>query len=266
MSVVGRTKVLLFQSWVSNVEWYTYARQNPNHVPYLLVDRSPCQEPFFDLLAPTPEERRPLVSGLCRLVDNYVDGDQFIYVTRVDSQVCPELGIEFDGRQIPYLGVAALLVKRVWTTHDEAAAQFRPRRYVSSPATTAFPPNLAHREKPDAAAARETSILFDKKKPVTPDRSTTAMWRLNYRDYHHRATGICGSRQGHRLRVAECQYVHVDGRLALQESHLSAPLLHSNDWGGTQMNTGGIIVGRDVASDLCRRIAIGTARTSLISQ
>src|SRR5689334_3199776 len=108
------TKLLTFESWVTRAEWYAYARANPERVPYLLVDRSPCHDPFFDHYAPSPQDRRPLISGLCRCLKNFQPGDRFLYVTKIDPKLGREFGIRIGSGRPHYFGVAALVVRRVW--------------------------------------------------------------------------------------------------------------------------------------------------------
>jgi hypothetical protein len=63
--VARRTKLLTFESWVTRATWYDYALAYPEMIPFPLIDRSPCQDPFFDPFA-APQDRRPVISGLCR--------------------------------------------------------------------------------------------------------------------------------------------------------------------------------------------------------
>src|ERR1035437_279947 len=228
MADVKQTKLLTFQSWVTHWDWYQYAVQHPVLVPHLLIDRSPCQDPFFDLQAARAEERRPLITGLCRKLRNFAVGDQFIYVTRVDPDVCNDLGIRFDESTIPYLGVAALVVKHVWPSHGASASSFKPRRYVACPEVTPYPPNLAHTDGPIAAAARESSIVHLNHKSFTPECSTADMWRRQYVEYYERQLGTPRD-AGRVLRAAECRFETIDGNEAIQVSPLSAPVITVDD-------------------------------------
>lgn len=73
-----KTKVLTFESWVTKREWFQYAIDHPATIPYLLCDRSPCQDPFFDLFAPAPRDREPMITGLCRSLKNFCEGDRYV--------------------------------------------------------------------------------------------------------------------------------------------------------------------------------------------
>lgn len=251
VDVGGRvqTKLLTFQSWVTRWDWYTYAKKNPQHVPLLLVDRSPCLDPFFDPYAPSRSERRPLISGLCRLMKGFQQGDRFIYVTSIDSKVGQELGFDVSDGERRYFGVAALVVKRVWPSHAAAAETFQPRRYVAAPYPTSYPPNLAHERRPVAAAALESSITHDLNDIArTPPHSSTDIWRQQYHAYVLR-------QRDHRLRVAECQVELVDGREAIQLSPHLAPILTRGDWGGLRPNVLGRWITEAYAAKLRARIA-----------
>jgi hypothetical protein len=85
-----QSKVLTFESWVTENEWFRYAKSHPIEIPYLLTDRSQCQDPFFDLFAPSARDRRPMITGLCRCFKNFTVGDRYVYVTRL----CPEAARE----------------------------------------------------------------------------------------------------------------------------------------------------------------------------
>ena len=91
---VAETKLLTFQTWVTDARWYDYAVKHPELVPFLLIDRSPCQDPFFDPLA-APQQRRPVISGLCRgrAMRNLHVGDRFMYITRIAPAVAGQLGL-----------------------------------------------------------------------------------------------------------------------------------------------------------------------------
>jgi hypothetical protein len=173
-SVTGpNTKLLTFQTWVTDARWYDYAVAHPNLVPFPLIDRSPCQDPFFDPLA-EPQQRRPVISGLCRgrAMKNLTAGDRFIYITRIASRVADDLGLAA-GRGHLYFAVAALRVVTVWPSHQQAAAHLTPRRYVAMPELTPYPPNLAFEHHPPATAACECSVIHDEHdKWHLPDHAT----------------------------------------------------------------------------------------------
>jgi hypothetical protein len=244
-----RTKLLTFESWVTRREWFSYAWRNPDCVPFPLVDRSPCQEPFFDPYAPSPQLRRPLITGLCRCLRNFQPGDRYLYITRIDPRVCDDLGIRVAAGQPHYFGVAALVVGRVWESHAEAAATFRPRRYVVAPALTSYPPDLAHERKPTAAVARENCIVHDaSKKAHTPLESDEALWRHAYLAYHLR-------QRDRSLRAAECRIERVGGAEALKLTPESAPIFTPLDWGGVTMTMGGHWITEAQADELRAGIA-----------
>lgn len=157
------TKLLTFETWVRRLDWYDYALANPDLIPYPLIDRSPCQNPFFDPFA-GPGDRRAVISGLCRscAMRNLHAGDRFIYITRIDARLGPRLGLVI-GLGSHYLAVAALRIMKVWQSHRDAAADFSPRQYVAEPESTPYPPNLASADNLDAAAARVCSIVHDDK-------------------------------------------------------------------------------------------------------
>ncbi len=256
------TKLLTFESWVTRWDWYQYAKAHPQHVPHLLIDRSMCQEPFFDLYA-APNERRPLISGLCRCLKNFSQGQRFLYITRIDKRVCKDLGISADGGPC-YFGVAALTVERMWPSLEAVAGSFQPRQYVVAPAITWYPPNIAFSKAPDVAVSRECctvlvgtnlkpgasvgSLANFKRKALTPLVSTDAQWRQQYAAYRQR-------QKAYKLRVGECHVDVVDGVQALAIDHSSAPILSPADWVEVKHNVMGIMIGNECAGHLRDRIA-----------
>lgn len=234
---------------VTKWDWFVYAQKHQQQVPFLLVDRSPCTDPFFDPYA-SSEERRPIISGLCRCIKNFRQGDTYIYITRVDYRVCRELGIQTEKTTAIYLGIAALIVAWVYESHAEAAATFTSRRYVVAPTPTPYPPNLAHESDTRAAVQRQSCIVSLDHTHYTPYHSKDDQWRKQVRIYHWRESKC-------HLRVAECRVQHVDGREALQLYPEHAPVLTPFDWGGTQMNIGGITLQAKYADRLCQQIASG---------
>ncbi|HUZ02525.1 MAG TPA: hypothetical protein VMU89_19430 [Thermomicrobiaceae bacterium] len=248
-----RTKLLTFESWVSRWEWFEYARANPEHVPILLVDRSPCQDPFFDPYARSHGDRRPLITGLCRLRKNFRVGERFIYLTRIDPRVSQALGIYLNLKGSSYLGVAALEVVSVWPSHAAAALSFSSRRYVVEPMDTPYPPNLAFDHEPVAAAVAASCIVHDaRNRAYTPSTARDGMWKGEYREYRSR-------QEKHQLRAAECRLEVEDGREALQLDPCWAPVLTSQDWDGQQMNQNGIWIGEEQPVQIWKRIALSTA-------
>jgi hypothetical protein len=247
-----KSKLLTCQTWVTEWDWFVYAQKHQKQVPFLLVDRSPCTDPFFDPYA-SSEERRPIISGLCRCIKNFRQGDTYIYITRVNHKVCHELGIPTENTTATYLGIAALSVAKVYESHAEAAATFTPRRYVVAPDPTPYPPNLAH-DSHMPAVLRESCIVSLKREHhtfhYTPDRSTDDQWRQQVKFYRWR-------QMEKHLRVAECCLQHLDGREALQLCPERAPVITPTCWGGTQMNVNGITLQATCAAQLSRRIANG---------
>jgi len=137
--VARRTKLLTFESWVTRATWYDCALAHPEVIPFPLIDRSPCQDPFFDPFA-APEDRRPVISGLCRgrAMRNFGVGDCFIYITRID----PRIVQRFASGTVAgphYFAVAALRVVRVWPSHQIAATDFTTRRVCLPAGTYAIP-------------------------------------------------------------------------------------------------------------------------------
>lgn len=172
----------------------------------MAIDRSPCCDPFFDLYT---EEKRPLVSGLCRAFKKHQLGDRFIYVTRVDGKAAADLGVPVEKGQLYYAMVASMTVVKVHASHEAAAATFSNRRYVHSPALTPYPPNLIASMELDAAVDRLYSVVSDQHgKKYIPDQSTDGLWRKQYYLYRFR-------KEKNDLPVAECRFDEVDDRIAL---------------------------------------------------
>jgi hypothetical protein len=242
-------KLLTCQTWVTDWDWFVYARQHQGQVPFLLVDRSPCTDPFFDPYA-SSEERRPIISGLCRCLKNFHKGDIYIYITRVDHRVCRALGIPMGNTTASYLGIAALTVAKVYESHAVAAATFTSRRYVVAPAPTPYPPNLAHEPHTPAAVLRDSCIVSRDRAHSTPDCSTDVWWRQQLKIYHRR-------QRERQLRVAECRLQQVGSRDVLQLNPVHAPVLTPADWGSEQMNVNGIWLQATQADSLSRLIASG---------
>jgi hypothetical protein len=42
-----QSKLLTFQSWVTESEWFEYAKSHSTEIPFMLSDRSQCQDPFL---------------------------------------------------------------------------------------------------------------------------------------------------------------------------------------------------------------------------
>jgi hypothetical protein len=243
--------IITFESWTTRHPWFLYARSHLVQVPFLLVDRSPCTDPYFDPFSP-PGSARPVISGLCRRRKHYTVGQRFVFITRVDRRVLSQLGRlpPSAGPDPWYFGVAAVSVRSIHPSHQHAAASFQSGKYAAAPSPTDYPPNLAHNPYPGAAAARESCITHDVNatppRPHTPATSTATMHRAHYNFYRTRQKG---------LPVAECQYERRGDRFALALDPQQAPVFEPRDWGNEQMNQFGRIIPDDVAETLTERIA-----------
>ena len=225
------TRVLTFESWVTEPSWFSYARSHPDRVPYLLSDRSQCQDPFFDLFAPRASDRRPMITGLCRCLKKFEPGDRYVYVTRLCKDAVRRRGL--DTKSGPwYLGVASMVVVERLRSHDEAARQFRSRRYVVAPVKTPYPPGLAHNFEPVAAVSRESCIVHAKiitcgsvarAFALTPTESSAEQWRQHYSEYHRRQVEK-------KLRAAFCKVDVIKGREALALKFEDSPVMSKQDW------------------------------------
>ena len=245
-----RDKLLTFQSWVTCRPWYEYAVAHRSAIPFLLTDRSPCQDPFFDPFA-LPIERRPVISGLCRCLKHFQQGDKYLYITRIDARLMNTFGIERQGGGPHYFLVAALTVIRTFASHEEAATAFSPRQYVAKPERTPYPPNLAHQRPPEGAAARESCIVFDSMKnnaAHTPASSDTGMWERHCREYHARA-------KRRELGATLCEVEHVDGREAMRLVPGEANVITPAAWGGQRLNVYGISLGEETSRRLREQLA-----------
>lgn len=252
-----QSKVLTFESWVTEPEWFRYAKTHSAQIPYLLSDRSQCQDPFFDLFAPSVRDRQPMITGLCRCFRNFNKDDRYVYVTRL----CPEAARERDierSRGTWYLGVASMLVMEVADSHEQAARRFSPRRYVAVPTETPYPPGLAHNTEPSVAAvSRESCIVHvefttcgsaSNAVALTPSQSTPEQWRKQYSDYHKR-------QKDKRLRAASCKFESIGGREALATSFKAAPVMSEADWEDKTLNVNGRIIENTTGARLAARIA-----------
>jgi hypothetical protein len=250
-------KLLTCQTWVTEWDWFVYAQRHPEQVPFLLVDRSPCTDPFLDPYTPSKEERRLIISGLCRVnqIKKYLrQGNTFIFITRVDHRVCRKLKIPTADERHTYLGIAALKIVREHASHEDAAKTFTSRRYIVAPDPTLYPPNLAHDLSTRVAVLRENCIVSLKRGNsavhYTPDCSTDAQWWEQVKSYYVR-------QKKNKLPAAECCLVQVGGLEAIQLDPAHAPIFTPADWGGKQMNLPGIELQAAKADQLCQRIARG---------
>lgn len=248
---IDRTKLLTFESWVTRATWYDYALAHPGVIPFPLIDRSPCQDPFPDPFA-APEDRRPVISGLCRgrAMRNFRVGDCFICITCID----PRMVQRFASGTVAgphYFAVAALRAIRVWPSHQIAATDFTTRRYVSPPVRAPYPPDLAFADHPEAAAASACSIVHDvdgRDRAHVPDDATDRMWRRQYL--------ACRTRQiRSQLRAAECQIETVRGCQCMQFRPADAPIVTPARWGGAQMN----VMGQRIPEEIEQRFRTAIA-------
>ncbi len=250
-------KLLTCDTWITRWDWFDYARRHPEQVPFLLVDRSPCTDPFLDPYA-SSEERRPIISGLCRVLKQSLQqGNSYIYITRVDHRVCRQLHIPTTDEMHTYLGIAALTVASVHESHAKAAATFGSRRYVVAPVPTLYPPNLAHDLhdlRTRVAVPRESCIVSlkrgEKTVHYTPDRSTDAQWWEQVKFYYKR-------QKDRQLCAAECRLHQVADCDVLQLEHEHASVFTPTDWGGNPMNIYGIDLPATKAEWFYQQIACG---------
>jgi len=251
-----QSKVLTFESWVTVSEWFHYAKSHSAEIPYLLSDRSQCQDPFFDLFASDVRGRQPMITGLCRCFKNFNEGDRYIYVTRLCPEAVRERGR--DPKRGPwYLGVASMIVIDVEDSHERAACRFSPRQYVAVPAETPYPPGLAHNQEPIAAVSKDSCIVHaisktcgsaSKEVALTPSQSTQEQWRKQYSDYHKRQVEK-------RLRAAFCRFESMKGREALATIFKDAPLMSRADWEHKTQNVTGRVIKNATGKHLAARIA-----------
>lgn len=250
-----QSKVLTFESWVTESDWFRYAKSHSDDIPHLLSDRSQCQDPFFDLFAPSVRDRQPMITGLCRCLTNFKVGERYVYVTRLCHDAVLERGL--DPGEAWYLGVASLIVTKVEPSHEQASNRFSSRRYVATPMQTPYPPGLAHDMKPVAAVARESCIVHaqsttcgsaSKDVALTPSQSTPSQWCKQYSDYHKR-------QKEKRLKAAFCKFESIDGREALVTSFRDAPVMGKADWEGKTQNVNGRVIKDMTGRRLAARIA-----------
>jgi hypothetical protein len=191
-----------------------------------------------------------MITGLCRCLKNFNQGDRYIYVTRLCAEAARERERGLDpNRGRWYLGVASLIVANVVSSHEEAARRFSPRQYVAVPALTPYPPGLAHSVEPVAAASRECCIVHRSKTvSLTPSESKPDDWRKQYSEYHQRQVDK-------KLRAAFCRFEVIDGREALAASFEDAPVLTDTDW----ENKTPQVMGRHVQDATAKRLAASIA-------
>jgi hypothetical protein len=130
-----------------------------------------------------------------------------------------------------------------------ASADLEPRRYVSLPTKTPYPPKLAFEPNPVAAAARQCSVIHDENdKWHLPDDATDRMWARQYPAYRTRQVRSC-------LRAAECAIETEDGLNCLQPEPSRAPVITPNWWGGARMNVMGQRIPEALAVPIRKAIA-----------
>lgn len=249
---------MTFESWVTRNAWYRYARSVPHEVPYLLVDRSPCCDPFFDPFADSATERAPTISGLCRRWKRFQPGLRVVYITRLNRRVAEAMNRPIATTGAVYLMVAALEIVDIIESHAIAARAFKNRRFVARPSVTPYPPNLAHSKATRAAVARNACIVHDdKKRAHTPLTSTNVMWKNAYARYEER-------QRKYGLRVALCKIIKSDGRDALCLDAAKAPILRQSDWENagitSNMNVNGLHIPYGYAAKLAKQIAESAAK------
>jgi hypothetical protein len=250
-----KNKVLTFESWVTEHEWFRYAKAHHTEIPNLLSDRSQCQDPFFDLFAPSVRDRQPMITGLCRGLKNFNQGDRYVYVTRLCREAARERGL--NPKFGPwYLGVASMIVVEVEGSHERAADRFSLCRYVAAPIETPYPPGLAHNTEPVAAVSRESCIVYalrtcasgSKEVALTPSESKPEEWLKQYSDYHRRQADK-------KLQAAFCKFELIDGREALATGFVDAPVMSKRDWENRTQQVSGLLIQDATAKQLAKKIA-----------
>jgi hypothetical protein len=255
---MAASRVLTFESWVTESDWFRYAKSHSADVPYLLTDRSQCQDPFFDVFAPSVRARQPMITGLCRCIKNFKVGDRYVYVTKLCADAARERSLD-PKHGTWYLGVAPMIVREVANSHEEAAHLFSPRRYVANPKKTPYPPGLAHEAEPVAAVSRQSCIVHAqfmicgsaaKELALTPSQSTQQQWRRQYSDYNRRSKDRI-------LRAALCTFDSIGGHEAFVTRFEAAPTMSKLDWEGKTPNVKGRIIENKTGAQLAARIAEG---------
>ncbi|KRE70885.1 hypothetical protein [Paenibacillus sp. Soil750] len=256
-------KLLTFESWVSDYDWYQYAMNNRNYVPNLLVDRSPCSDPFFDPFT-KHTERRPIISGLCRGLKNFSVGDLFIYVTKIDPKVILDLKISSNGTPM-YFGVAVLRFTKLYASHLEASRHYEPKQYVAEPEITDYPPNLSFTIEPIVANSINCCITGvsenrENKKTIhrkfVPNEVNVHQWERHYRDYY------CRNRD-RKLKAGECRVEYISNKECLVLDHSKAPIFTTKDWYGTKPNQKGIQISEANAIEIAKRIAFSNVISTI---
>jgi hypothetical protein len=248
------TSFLTYHSWVSEWPWYEYARRHPEDVPYLLIDRALCEEPFLDVFAASPAERQPVISGVCRCRKPKV-GDRFIYRTKINSLVAKQLGVP------PlYFVVAAMRVEKVYKSHEAASCDFTPRRYVTAPDPTPYSPNLVHALESVATACRESCIVFRSNTPgssaIDPEKRTPLVpWESTESDRQNTYHGYTERMHKCKLHAALCRIEIVNGREALALDPAHTPVLSVDECEQWRESGNGRRIPEWFAADLRGRIA-----------
>jgi len=204
-----RIKVITFESWATTERGFEYACRNPQHVPSLLVDRSPCSDPFFDPYAPD-DSRRAVVSGLCRGFVPH-EGDEILYITRLSKEASAKRN------NARYLAVAHLLAEGRIKNHETALASFEPQHYVSREKLTSRPPNVIGPNHKDVAMPSRSCIIRpDAKTAILPDDPRAPHeYEPHITSYEERSKGtgfkLIGRSKRPRkpLAVAICRVLHL---------------------------------------------------------
>jgi hypothetical protein len=209
-------KILTFESWLTTDKAFDYALRHPELVPHLLVDRSPCSDPFFDPFSPSDSARQAVIGGLCR---GFVpaEGTELLYITKLSRTAVKALGRT---EKVRYLAAAYLVVNEVVADHDLACKRFSPSHYVYRDRLTIRPPNVIGADQSAVAMPRESCLIRpDGKTMYTPkDLQSVEAYLPNIEEYVRRSKGegFRGERVRRPMRVAICsvEKLSLDWKLA----------------------------------------------------
>lgn len=271
---MGNAKILTCETWVKEKSWFEYAtskEQGKLVVPYVLADRSMCQDPFLDPYEQCIESAIPVISGCCRYLSNSLEvGDILIYIANINKNVAmmitksdtvpSSLKENLNNNKIKaiYFGVALLRVKEIISSHQEAAKKFTKRKYIDMQKLTTHPPNLSHCPTSCAAVPIKSSITYTEKEnkqeivqyvSVDPGNATKDQYNKNYSWYHARQKpGESKKRAKDGLKVALCEFViknPINGfKNPCCPRHLNitktTPVITSEDLDGRKVNVSGL--------------------------
>jgi hypothetical protein len=208
-----KLKVISFESWVSTEEGFGYAKTHPQDVPHLLVDRSPCSDPFFDPFAPSDAERQVTVSGLCRCFVPQL-GQEILYLTKICRTARHEIPNADAGSGFSHLVVAMIKVGQVFKSHEEAAKSFSPARFTIRGERTPRPPNVIGPNHLEAAVPLRSCLLREgPKRLYTPgDSLAQEKYLMNVAFYRNRSLGLNNNGKSLRnpLGVALCRVERIE--------------------------------------------------------